>query len=337
MLTRRRLIQSGLTTAAAVSFGPAFWRDAFAAPAGEARADRARTGALRPPDANGIMLPAGLHLAGDRPLDGGHPRHGLRLPVYPDGAGDVPDRRRRRLDPRRQLRGPGGRRRRVRDPLRRRTAASPPPTAILGSTSTTARAARRRGARGSRARRSRAAWCGSATSTSVNAGRRAPADGRLPARGGVRGRRHQQVYLSEDVDGGGLYRFTPDRLSGPLRRPAGDRVRRRRQRGGVEAGARSALGCGVRRTRSQVAGLDQVRAAARASGSTAASSTSSPPPTRPSTSTTRTPRRSSILYRAADVPGTPLLGIDNILSRGPATCWSPRTPTATTRTRWTSA
>ena len=58
MLSRRSFIQSGLVTAGALSFGPAFWRQAFAAT--PATAGLGPYGALLPPDANGIMLPQGF-------------------------------------------------------------------------------------------------------------------------------------------------------------------------------------------------------------------------------------------------------------------------------------
>lgn len=89
MLTRRRLIQSGLTTAAAVSFGPAFWRAAFAAQPAQP-APIGPYGWLRPPDANGIQLPprftsrviaqSGLPVAST----------GYTFPIYPDGAATFP-------------------------------------------------------------------------------------------------------------------------------------------------------------------------------------------------------------------------------------------------------
>jgi hypothetical protein len=34
-LSRRRFVQAGLAAAASVTFGPAFWRDALAAPPGQ--------------------------------------------------------------------------------------------------------------------------------------------------------------------------------------------------------------------------------------------------------------------------------------------------------------
>ena len=57
-LTRRRLIQSGLVAAASASFGPAFWRGAFAESAEAAAAGP--YGPLLAPDANGLQLPAGF-------------------------------------------------------------------------------------------------------------------------------------------------------------------------------------------------------------------------------------------------------------------------------------
>ena len=59
VLTRRRLLQTGLAATASVTFGPAFWRDALAA-APPAQPGPGPYGPLQPPDANGIMLPRGF-------------------------------------------------------------------------------------------------------------------------------------------------------------------------------------------------------------------------------------------------------------------------------------
>lgn len=56
-LRRRELIATGAGAGAALAFGPAFWRAAYAAPA---RPGDNPYGALRPPDANGVMLPPGF-------------------------------------------------------------------------------------------------------------------------------------------------------------------------------------------------------------------------------------------------------------------------------------
>ncbi len=81
-LTRRRLIQSGLLAAACTSFGPGFWRDAFAAPPTVAAGPY---GPLLPPDANGLMLPSGFTsrviARGDQVMPG----HGNVFPRAPDG------------------------------------------------------------------------------------------------------------------------------------------------------------------------------------------------------------------------------------------------------------
>jgi hypothetical protein len=82
-LTRRRLIQSGLLAAASVSFGPAFWRDAFAAP--PTVVGPGPYGPLMPPDANGLMLPSGFT---SRVIARGGqtmPGRGYVFPAAPDG------------------------------------------------------------------------------------------------------------------------------------------------------------------------------------------------------------------------------------------------------------
>ena len=82
-LTRRRLIQSGLVAAASASFGPVFWRDAFAAP--PTVAAPGPYGPLLPPDANGLQLPAGFTsrviARGDQVMAG----RGYVFPRAPDG------------------------------------------------------------------------------------------------------------------------------------------------------------------------------------------------------------------------------------------------------------
>ncbi|MDA0169051.1 PhoX family protein [Solirubrobacter taibaiensis] len=88
MFTRRRLIQSGLTTAAAVSFGPTFWRDAFAAP--PVATESGPYGPLLAPDANGLRLPPGFSsrviAQSNLPVTG----TGYVFPIYPDGAATFP-------------------------------------------------------------------------------------------------------------------------------------------------------------------------------------------------------------------------------------------------------
>ncbi len=58
MLRRRELIQGGLTTAGLLAFGPAFWRGALGAP--PAKPGAGPYGPLQPPDANGLRLPKGF-------------------------------------------------------------------------------------------------------------------------------------------------------------------------------------------------------------------------------------------------------------------------------------
>ncbi|MDO8211730.1 alkaline phosphatase PhoX [Conexibacter sp. CPCC 206217] len=84
-ITRRRLLQSGLLTAATVSFGPGFWRAALAATAAPAQPGPGPYGILLAPDANGIQLPQGfssrlIARAGQQVAGTGY-----TFPVFPDG------------------------------------------------------------------------------------------------------------------------------------------------------------------------------------------------------------------------------------------------------------
>jgi hypothetical protein len=81
-LNRRDLLRSGALAAGALTLGPAFVRDALAAPA---RAGASPYGALLPPDVNGVMMPPGFHsriiARGLLPMPG----TGYSLPMFPDG------------------------------------------------------------------------------------------------------------------------------------------------------------------------------------------------------------------------------------------------------------
>ncbi|HEY8582477.1 MAG TPA: alkaline phosphatase PhoX, partial [Capillimicrobium sp.] len=57
VLRRRELLATGFAAAGALAFGPAFWRDALAAPAALGPGPY---GPLQPPDALGLSLPAGF-------------------------------------------------------------------------------------------------------------------------------------------------------------------------------------------------------------------------------------------------------------------------------------
>ena len=57
MIRRREFLRASVMGAGALAFGPAFWREALAAPVS---AGRGPYGPLRPPDPNGIMLPEGF-------------------------------------------------------------------------------------------------------------------------------------------------------------------------------------------------------------------------------------------------------------------------------------
>jgi secreted PhoX family phosphatase len=80
VLSRRQFVGSGALAAAALAFGPSFWRDAVAAPAAPGAGPY---GPLNPPDANGLMLPNGFtsrEIARSGAPVAGYPWH-----VFPDG------------------------------------------------------------------------------------------------------------------------------------------------------------------------------------------------------------------------------------------------------------
>ena len=205
-ISRRRLLQSGFVAAATLSLGPTFWRDALAA-VPPAQPGAGPYGPLLAADANGIQLPAGFTsrvIAQSNQLG---PGHRLRVPDLPRRRGHVQDRR--RLDPRRELRGRGQGRRRVGDPLRQQREHHRPPTASSAARARTAPAGRRRGGPGCRARRSPTATSGSAIRPGPRPRSRARRWARSSTRPRAWTRSTSSVYLSEDIDGGGLYRFTP--------------------------------------------------------------------------------------------------------------------------------
>ena len=80
---RRDFLRTGLVSAGALALGPAFWREALAAPA---EPGRGPYGPLGPPDANGIRLPEGFKsrivAQGGRPVAGtDYVWH-----IFPDGS-----------------------------------------------------------------------------------------------------------------------------------------------------------------------------------------------------------------------------------------------------------
>ncbi len=88
MISRRAFLGSGLVGATALSFGPAFWRNALAS--APARAAEGPYGPLRAPDANGVMLPQGFKsrviARGMQPVAGTD----YVFPYFPDGAATFP-------------------------------------------------------------------------------------------------------------------------------------------------------------------------------------------------------------------------------------------------------
>lgn len=76
-------MRTGLVAAGGIALGPAFWRNALAAPA---RRGRSPYGPLGPPDLNGVRLPEGFRsrivARGGSPVLG----TGYRWHIFPDGA-----------------------------------------------------------------------------------------------------------------------------------------------------------------------------------------------------------------------------------------------------------
>jgi secreted PhoX family phosphatase len=79
--SRRRFVGSGALAAATLAFGPAFWREALAAPAAPGASPY---GALNAPDANGVMLPPGFRCR--EIARSGSPVAGYAWHNYPDGS-----------------------------------------------------------------------------------------------------------------------------------------------------------------------------------------------------------------------------------------------------------
>ncbi len=332
-LTRRRLLRSGLLAATAVSFGPQFWRNAMAATGDRlAQAGPGPYGPLLPPDANGIELPKGfssrLIARSGRSVAG----TGYTFPVFPDGQATyaTPDGG-WILVTNSEVPLVGGasairfdRDGEIADAYR-----------ILGGTSTNCAGGP-------------TPWGTWLSCEEVEGGRVWECDPTGARRAVVHEAmgvfKHeaacvdpaeQVVYLTEDIGGGGLYRFTPTDypdLSDGLLEIACD--------GGGGRVAWNVVpnlaGGSGEPTREQVAGSLKF-ARGEGSGSTTGSSTSRPPATRRSTRTTPAPARSARSTEPTTRPARRCAGSTTCTSRAPATSTSPRTPTTTTRTRWTSA
>lgn len=81
-LSRRSLLAAGAVAAGGLTFGPSLVRQALAAPA---RAGEGPYGPLRPPDANGIQLPAGFRSRTIARAQLPVPGTTYPLPIFPDG------------------------------------------------------------------------------------------------------------------------------------------------------------------------------------------------------------------------------------------------------------
>ena len=290
------------------------------------------TGRCSGRDANGIMLPQGFTSRVIARAGLPVPDTAYVFPPAPDGQATYAVRG--RLDPRRPTRRFRRRRRRIGDPLRRATARS---SARTGSSANTSTQLRRRAdavghlavVRGGRAR----AASGNATRPATGR-RRLPGAGRLPARGRVRrpGQRARLPHRGR-VDGG-LYRFTPDRLSrtstpagwrsrcdGAAGRWCGRRCRTRSSRVRPSCGA----GAGHARLRPRRGHLVRRRARLRRDH-----------PRRDDPHLRHRGPDARVLYRASEAPGTPLRNVDNVHVSRSGDLFVAEDPPATP-TRWTSA
>lgn len=89
MLSRRSFLRSGLVGAGALSFGTTFWSDALAG-GPIAKAAAGPYGPLLPPDANGVMLPEGFSSRVIARANTPIATTGYTFPIFPDGAATFP-------------------------------------------------------------------------------------------------------------------------------------------------------------------------------------------------------------------------------------------------------
>ncbi|MDW5597228.1 alkaline phosphatase PhoX [Conexibacter stalactiti] len=305
-LSRRRLLQSGLLAAASTALGPGFWRDALAAP--PAQAGAGPYGPLLAPDGNGLRLPRGF--SSREIARGSGLLAGYSFPWYPDGQATyaTPDGGWILVTNSEIGEGGGG----VSATRFARDGRIAGAYRILGGTSTNC-------AGGA------TPWGTWLSCEEVDDGRVwecDPTGVRLPVAHAAMGIfKHeaacvdpgaQTVYMTEDLDGGGLYRFTPrdyPDLSVGLLEIACDGGRP----GAVVWRAVPDPGGGARNpTRTQVRGSIPF---ARGEGIWFDAGIVYVATTTDETIhayDTRTQTRST-LYRADDAPGTPLRGVDSVV------------------------
>ena len=330
-LTRRRLLQSGLAAAATVSFGSRSGaRHSPRTPPGTA--PTARSGRLTRTGSGSRRA----SLTRDRAVRSGRAQHGLRVPDRARWPGDVPDAG-RRLDP-------GGQHRDADDrwacPRSGSTppARSPPPTASSSNTHVNCAGGP-------------TPWGTWLSCEEIAAGRVWECDptggapvvrpllGVFPHEAVLhRPEAAQHVYLSEDFNGGCLYRFLPDVYPDCRRRAARGRLRRRRRRARdledrcptrTASPARAVARARSRRLPLRARGRHLVRRRARVSGDDRGRD--DPRLRHRGLGSEHPLSRRGRARHAAEAAST------TCTPRARATCSSPRTPTPAIPTPWTSA
>lgn len=309
-LSRRRLVQTGLLAGAAASFGPAFWRDAFAA--SSVTVTEGPYGPLQAADANGIKLPKGFTsreiARGGQVMPGLGPGAGYVFPAAPDGqacfatgdGGWI-------LTTNSELNGGAGGVSATRFSATGDIVSS---YRICGGTSLNCAGGPTPWGTWLTCEEVPDGFVWECDPTGTKAAVKHQALGKFQHEAACVDPVEQRVYLTEDVNGGGLYRFTPsaypDLSAGTLEiacTGVGNLV--------VWKAVPNPQGGGAQPLRSQVADSIKFQRGEGIwfdSGIVYVATTTDETIHAYETKTTKL----STLYKAADVAGTPLKGVDNV-------------------------
>lgn len=305
-LSRRRLMQTGLLATAAASFGPAFWRDAMAASA--TKVTDGPYGPLLDPDANGIRLPAGFK---SREIARGGqtmPGRGYVFPSAPDGqaAFATPDGG-WILATNSEIGGGGGG---VSATRFDKAGAITDSYRICGGTSVNCAGGPTPWGTWLTCEEVPDGFVWECDPTGTKAAVKHEALGKFQHEAACVDPVEQRVYLTEDVAGGGLYRFTPtvypDLSAGTLEIACegGDGLvvwkTVLNAQGGAAQPLRTQLVDSIKFARGEGIWFD--------AGVVYIATTTDETIHAYETAT----RKRSVLYRTADVAGTPLKGVDNV-------------------------